>query len=257
MSTWFRCGSGYSTNKRRTDKRSGVTDIFAAAFQLTDQSQAAQSSSEFSGNRSSTKSENVDRDCLSGKQRMACCARRPARLVLKMHFPSRKIKIEAKRSAVSLYQSFASFFTRLFIDIIMGNFRQHGKIYFTSCSSWSNFKWGREKKFTGENCFSIDIAFCGFRRNFKILEFSTFLALPPSSFGCTGEEIVNSILQFFALPNPWDALLWQQKLKVEATIKILKLWKNLISPSQWNGFSKKGKALQSMQHRVANAIKIF
>lgn len=34
----------------------------------------------------------------------------------------------------------------LFIDIIMGNFRQHGKIYFTSCSSWSNFEWASAKK---------------------------------------------------------------------------------------------------------------
>lgn len=85
------------------------------------------------------------------EHRMACC---PVRLVLKMHFPSQKIKKgnQVKCFAISsFFLSFAfSFFTRLFIDIIMGNFRQHEKIYFTSCSSWSNFQWEEGKVYLGK-----------------------------------------------------------------------------------------------------------
>ena len=108
---------------------------------------------------------------------MACC---PSRLVLKMHFPFPKIKIEAVEFLVSFFHRFVLLFTGLFIDIIMGNFRQHRKIYFTSCLSWSNFEheWKREErgawreKFTGENCFPIDTVFLFFFR-VDFVEFST------------------------------------------------------------------------------------
>lgn len=88
--------------------------------------------------------------------------------------------------------------TRLFIDIIMGNFRQHEKIYFTSCSSWSNFeseKRGQGKVYRGKLFFyryrCCWLIFpCGlWGTSARPPEFSTFSARCHHQFGCIREAV--------------------------------------------------------------------
>lgn len=109
----------------------------------------------FCGSAEIHRSRERDIEIVYQVNRMACC---PARLVLKIHFPpEKKAQQRVEHFAISSFSivCYVFRFSR-FIDIIMGNFRQHEKIYFTSCSSWSNFEWEEGKVYRGK-LFFIDI----------------------------------------------------------------------------------------------------
>lgn len=183
---------------------------------------------------------------------MACC---PARLVFEMHFPSRKIKKKHFFPYLAAFSIVCYVFTRLFIDIIMGNFRQHEKIYFTSCSSWSNFEWGVGKVYRGKLFFHrYRSAFSSgkgelFLSNFQVpTRFSTFSPrCCQHQFGCIKEKrrgVVertgrnqNSIVDLFTPPQTQIRRIFRrwEGAENERAIKILKQWKNLISsaPPKW------------------------
>lgn len=199
-----------------------------------------------------------------------------------------KIKINLRSSSWSYLAVFivrlAAFFTRLFIDIIMGNFRQHGKIYFTSCSrELIEFRM-EEEKFTGQNCFSIDIgASCLL---LLLREFAGIFKYPPElprfrlshchhQFGCIKEakkienSIADSFLSLLAETEIRRMFLYAAWVSGAGGKELKMCNKNLKTLEEFNFFALLAQTKMDFQKapqkkrrfkacsRAANAIKIF
>jgi hypothetical protein len=121
-----------------------------ASFRRSSSSSSGESTT-LGRNQQQAKRARMYRDCLSGMStKWLCC---PRRLVLGQNaFSLPKNKSEQRAHCISPFFSIASrcFFLfqlhELFIDIIMGNFRQHGRIYFTSCFELIEFRMSARKK---------------------------------------------------------------------------------------------------------------